>query len=90
MDANGAAAFYAVRVSATDEQVAEGDHYEAARRAADNAGYDAGVGAVVFDERERPELFDARQVDGRPLFDWPAARSVEGESAGSAGADPVC
>ncbi len=81
VDANGAAVLYPVRVLMPEAQIAEGEHYEAARTAAMASGYELWRGTVVMDEREQPALFDAVRTGAGPLFDWAAAPLVGNEPA---------
>lgn len=60
---------YFVKVMATDEQVEYGEHYEAAKEAASNDGYDSHE-TVAFDEQ------DEAGKAMLSLFDWDNASVV--------------
>lgn len=56
-NANGSPDFFFVMVRATEEQIANGKHYDVAREAAKENGYDGEM--VAFDENDPPKfLFD--------------------------------
>lgn len=50
MNANGEPDFYFVKVQGTNEQIAEGEHYERAEREAEAEGYEGPF--VGFDEND--------------------------------------
>lgn len=59
-DANGAPALFPCTVEVSGPAYDNGDHYDAATAAAEEAGYECGQGTLVFDENDGPAfLFDA-------------------------------
>ena len=66
-NSNGDPDLYFVKVEGTPKQFEEGSHYRAAKRAAEDNGYEPGV------------AFDEEDTAGKrllPLFDWSTASTV--------------
>lgn len=70
LNASGVPDFCACRVLVTQDQYDNGDHYDAAKTAAEEAGYES-IG-LIYDENDGPEwLFEHFNWSKAPLLDVP-------------------
>jgi len=68
INSNGDPDFYFVKVKATEEQINNGDHYDAARESAEDEGYEA---LLTYDQNDY-----GWKAFSRNAFDWKTAPVV--------------